>query len=165
MNQELAWKLLDKYFDENPTALVNHHLESYNDFFNKGINQIFREKNPIRIVKQQNPETKEYRLQANLYLAGKTGDRIYFGKPIIFDEHQEHYMYPNEARLRNMTYAVSIHYDVEVEIIIQDEAGNPVKTEETLEKILPRQISHYVTFRSLYTKWIRQKCEIFYGRM
>ena len=34
MNEELAWKLLDKYFYDNPTALVNHHLESYNDFFN-----------------------------------------------------------------------------------------------------------------------------------
>ena len=61
MNKELAWKLLDKYFEDNPTALVNHHLESYNDFFSSGINQIFREKNPIKIVKQQNSITKEYK--------------------------------------------------------------------------------------------------------
>ena len=51
MNQENTWKLLDKYFKENPTALINHHIESYNDFMNNGINQIFREKNPIKIVK------------------------------------------------------------------------------------------------------------------
>ena len=71
MNQELAWKLLDKYFYDNPTALVNHHLESYNDFFNSGINQIFREKNPIRIVKQQILETKEYKLKANFIFSWK----------------------------------------------------------------------------------------------
>ena len=50
MNDQLVWKFLDKYFQDNPTALVNHHLESYNDFFSNGINQLFKEKNPIRIV-------------------------------------------------------------------------------------------------------------------
>ena len=40
----------------------------------------------LKILKQQNPETKEYRYQANLYLGGKTGQKLYFGKPIIFDD-------------------------------------------------------------------------------
>ena len=68
MNEQLTWKILDKYFIDNPTALVNHHLESYNDFFNGGINQIFREKNPIKIVKLQNPDTKNYKLKETRYL-------------------------------------------------------------------------------------------------
>ena len=33
-------KAIDAYFEENPQALVNHHIESYNDFFQKGIYQI-----------------------------------------------------------------------------------------------------------------------------
>ena len=135
MNKEFAWKLLDKYFEDNPTALVDHHLESYNDFFHSGINQIFREKNPIRIVKEQDPISKEYRNVANLYLAGKDGKRIYYGKPIIFDAHNEHYMYPNEARLRNFTYGVAIHYDVEVEFFITDKEGNINKNLIVLDKI------------------------------
>ena len=49
MDQETCWKILDKYFEENPTSLVSHHIESYNDFMNNGISQIFREKNPIII--------------------------------------------------------------------------------------------------------------------
>ena len=135
MDQELAWKILDKYFEDNPTALVNHHLESYNDFFSTGINQIFKEKNPIKIVKQLNPETKQYKFSANLYLGGREGDKIYYGKPIIFDEHREHYMYPNEARLRNMTYGVSIHYDVEVDFTIINDQQEPVETTLLLDKI------------------------------
>ena len=99
MNEDIPWKILDKYFKNNPSALVNHHLESYNDFFNGAINQIFREKNPIKIVKLQDPDTKNFKLKANIYLAGKDGNKIYYGKPIIFDEYREHYMYPNEARL------------------------------------------------------------------
>lgn len=135
MNNEFTWKLLDKYFEDNPTGLVNHHLESYNDFFDSGINQIFREKNPIRIVKEQDPETTEYKLRSNLYLGGKDGNRIYYGKPIIFDDNNEHYMYPNEARLRNFTYGVSIHYDVEIEYIITDDAGVSTESTEVIEKV------------------------------
>ena len=135
MNEQLAWNILDKYFNDNPTALINHHLESYNDFFNGGINRIFRERNPIKKVHQQNPDTKNYKFRANLYLAGKEGDRIYYGKPIIFDEQREHYMYPNEARLRNMTYGMSVHYDVEVDFFIEDENSNIIESSIVLEKM------------------------------
>ena len=126
MDEKLVWKILDKYFHDNPNALVDHQLESYNDFFNQGINQLFREKNPIRIVKEPDAKTKEFALQAELYLGGKSGNLIYFGKPLIFDEQREHYMYPNEARLRNMTYAVTIHYDVEVDFKINGESSSIV---------------------------------------
>jgi len=45
-------------------------------------------------------------------------------------------MYPNDARLRNMTYGLTIHYDVDVEIITYDEAtGKEHITEKTLPKI------------------------------
>ena len=139
MDKEFAWKILDKYFEDNPTALVDHHLESYNDFFESGINQIFREKNPIRIVKQQDPETKEYKCKANLYLAGKDGNKIYYGKPIIFDAQNEHYMYPNEARLKNMTYSMTIHYDVDIEYFTNDgvDSDDPPHMEggETISKV------------------------------
>ena len=37
----IAWNLIDKYFKDNPYNLVAHHLDSYNDFFGKGIFQIF----------------------------------------------------------------------------------------------------------------------------
>ena len=50
MNEKFTWQILDKYFSDNPTALVNHHLESFNNFYAKDINQIFKEKNPIKII-------------------------------------------------------------------------------------------------------------------
>ena len=135
MDKEIAWTILDNYFRNNPTALVNHHIESYNDFIDNDIKQIFKEKNPIKIRKQEDPDTKEYKYQANIYLGGKDGDKIYFGKPIIFDENNEHYMYPNEARLRNFTYGTSIHYDVDIEFIIKDADNIEKISETTLDKI------------------------------
>ena len=115
---KLSWKIIDKYFSDNPNNLVAHHLESYNDFFNHGINRIFRENNPIRFIeREEETDNASKRNECLLYLGGKDGSKIYFGKPIIYDDNHAHYMYPNDARLRNMTYGTTIHYDVEVDFI------------------------------------------------
>ena len=178
---EIPWKILNKYFKEVPHFLVTHHLKSYNDFFNTGIIQLLREKNPIHFFKERatittDDETKhigyttalgesipltydeminlfptkseeelqqkwtsaagsgpvktntreDYKYQCKLYIGGRKGNRIYYGKPIIYekDGKSEHFMYPNEARLRNMTYAFTIHVDVEVEFKLFIERGD-----------------------------------------
>ena len=46
MDTSNIWKVLNSYFRDNPQNLVNHHIESYNDFYKKHIFQIFRDKNP-----------------------------------------------------------------------------------------------------------------------
>uniref|UniRef100_A0A6C0JEU9 DNA-directed RNA polymerase n=1 Tax=viral metagenome TaxID=1070528 RepID=A0A6C0JEU9_9ZZZZ len=115
---KISWKIIDKYFNDNPNNLVAHHLESYNEFFNNGINRIFRENNPIRFIEREDEsESSNKRNECLLYLGGKDGSKIYFGKPIIYDDNHAHYMYPNDARLRNMTYGTTIHYDVDVDFI------------------------------------------------
>ena len=155
----IAWNVIDKYFKDNPYNLVAHHLDSYNDFFSKGIFQIFKENNPIRFVERETENItdkkgkratektvkigdKENSNECRLYLGGKNGDKIYFGKPIIYDdispneipEPFPHYMYPNDARLRSMTYGITIHYDVDVELdYYVDE--NKVSETKVLEKI------------------------------
>jgi DNA-directed RNA polymerase II subunit RPB2 len=139
MDNSFIWNILESHFKDDPQSLVRHHTESYNDFFSSGIYKIFKETNPIRIQSKYDPnlarydpvtETTnpelgygEYRSQALLYLGGKDGSRIYFGKPVIHDEGRSHYMYPNEARLRNMTYSMTIQYDVEIEYIDILESG------------------------------------------
>jgi len=117
MDTSTTWKIIDSHFRDNPQSLVRHHIDSYNDFYKTSIFQIFREKNPVRISSQLDEKTGEFKTECNLYFGGKSGDRIYFGKPVIYDEENAHYMFPNEARLRNMTYGMTIHYDVEVEFI------------------------------------------------
>ena len=117
MDNSVIWNLIDKYFENNPQTLVRHHIDSYDDFFKKGIFQIFKEKNPLRIDTRFDSSIKEYRSQCVMYFGGKNADKIYFGKPVIYDDNNSHYMYPNEARLRNMTYGMTIHYDIEIDFI------------------------------------------------
>jgi len=118
MESNTLWRVINKYFEDNPKYLVAHHIESYNDFFHKDIFEIFKNQNPIQITSAFDETIGDFKHKCNLYVGGKTGRRIYFGKPIIHDtERGPHYMYPNEARLRNMTYGMTVHYDVEVEFI------------------------------------------------
>ena len=138
MSDEVIERIIDKYFIDNPNCFVSHHLDSYNDFFADGIKRIFREKNPIRIMKMQDSVSQQFRRRCNLYLGGKDGDRIYYGKPVIYDEDRDHFMYPNEARLRNMTYGITIHYDVEIEYFISPDEGEIEVMTPTSTTILER---------------------------
>ena len=78
----ISWKLIDTYFNENPENLVKHHLDSYNNFFEKGIKNIFRENNPIRFIERDELDNKKSKTETKineilLYLGGKDGDKIY----------------------------------------------------------------------------------------
>ena len=137
---EMSWKLIDVFFRDNPSCLVDHHLESYNDFVHNGIPRIFKENNPIRFIEREDESRADNsRNECLLYLGGKDGKDIYYGKPVIYDDRKKHYMYPNEARLRNMTYGFTIHYDVHVEYIYSGGGGGAAAPEiktTKLEKIL-----------------------------
>ena len=119
--EKIAWNVIDTYFKEHPHYLTRHHIDSYNNFLDNDIYRIFRDNNPIRILKDKNEKTNKYNCEAHLYLGGKNTDKIYFGKPMIYDENNFHIMYPNEARLRNMTYGFTIHYDIDVDFFIEGE--------------------------------------------
>jgi DNA-directed RNA polymerase II subunit RPB2 len=123
MENETIWNIIECQFRDDPQSLVRHHIDSYNDFYKTSIFQIFKEKNPISLYSREDPTRPgEFLTQCNLYMGGKEGNKIYFGKPVINDtsnggESNSHFMFPNEARLRNMTYAMTIHYDIDVEVI------------------------------------------------
>jgi DNA-directed RNA polymerase II subunit RPB2 len=134
-DSKITWNIIDKYFNDNPNILIRHHLDSYNDFFDNKIYNIFKEKNPIRIMKDQDETSKEYNLQIEIYIGGKEGKKLYFGKPVIFDEYREHFMFPNEARLRNMTYGITLHVDVDIVYKIKKPNEEYEITESSLDKV------------------------------
>jgi DNA-directed RNA polymerase II subunit RPB2 len=117
MDNTMKWKIINSHFHEDPHSLVRHHLESFNDFYNHDIFKIFKENNPVRLSSKYDESIEDYREQCLLYFGGKDGSKIYYGKPVIYDDTNAHYMFPNEARMRNMTYGMTVHYDIEVEII------------------------------------------------
>ena len=138
-DNDFIWKTIDTMFNDNKNFLVKHHLESYNYFFKEGLINIFKDKNPLKFFKEK-MDNDNFKYQFKMYFGGRNADKIYYGKPVIYDnngeEEREHYMYPNEARLRNMTYGFTIHYDVVIDYTIYLNGQKEPHTETyTIEKV------------------------------
>ena len=125
MKEKIHNNILEKLFEDETFSWVKHHLDTVNLFYDEQISQLFRQHNPIKLLHNKvdiassrdgEKGMSEYKFRCNLYLGGKNGDKIYIGKPILHDKTLgNNYLYPNEARLKNISYTCSIHYDVDVE--------------------------------------------------
>ena len=114
---EYVWSLIDAHFRDNPQSLVRHHIDSFDDFSVAGFSQILHETNPLKIDLEYNSDTNSFGSSAKLYFGGKDGSRVFFGKPVVVDSADNiHYLFPNEARLRNMSYVTPVFCDIEVDI-------------------------------------------------
>ena len=125
-----TWNIIWNYFRNNNNYLTKHHLDSFNDFINNKIPLIFRQYNPQILYKELNKDTKQYKYETKVYYGGKAGDKIYIAKPIIHDANGKRQMYPNEARLRNLTYGSNIFCDIEIEYFVDGDL-----IERTFEQI------------------------------
>jgi DNA-directed RNA polymerase II subunit RPB2 len=138
-DEKIIWDIIECFFRDNPNYLVKHQIEPYEEFFEKGFFNIIKENNPIVIMKNQDTNTKNYKYKAELYIGGKEGQGIYYGKPIIYNDtnpdNKVQFMYPNIARLNNMTYGFSIHMDVDINYTIIQDNGNIINHTTSINKI------------------------------
>ncbi len=137
IHTNISWNIIDSMFKENPNIFVEHHISSYNTFFSSKIRNIFNDNNPSILYKQFNNKLNDYNLKCHMYFGGKDNSKIYYGKPVIYDDNEySHLLFPNEARLKNKTYGFNIYYDIDVIFQIYNLEKNVYETEElTLYKI------------------------------
>lgn len=117
---EETWKVIYSYFKENPKWLAKHQLDSYNDFVNNKIPIIFKTNNKSQVF-LFDKENSEITYQIDIYYGGKTADKYRICPPSIYDHklQKQRPMYPNEARLKNLTYGFDLFYSIEVDVSIK----------------------------------------------
>lgn len=120
-----TWHVIHSYFDETPNYLTKHHIDSFNDFILNRIPSTFKIPflNPQNIL-VQDKKNANISYEMNVYYGGKDGKGIYMSKPTIFDSLTQEMkpMYPNECRLKNLTYASNLFIDVEIDFtMLQDD--------------------------------------------
>lgn len=102
-----TWDVIDSYF-KNSHNLVRHQLESYNYFMTTGIRNIIRESSPIIISIHFDPETKRITEEFHINFLN-----VYIGKPVINENTGKiKIMYPQDARLRDLTYNAAVSIDL-----------------------------------------------------
>lgn len=122
MNLELeTWEVINSYFRDIPNYLVRHHIDSYNDFINNKIPLIMKNfaKNPPYVLIDKEDRNITYEIK--VYYGGKTHDRYKITKPTIinYPSGDVRQLFPNEARLKDLTYGADFFYDIDVEFTMK----------------------------------------------
>ena len=102
-----TWNVLDDYFKDKK-KFVMHHIDSFNNFIRNDIANIIKENNPILVKFDYDQNNEKYLSDYRVEFGN-----IYISKPIINEsDGTVKQMFPNDARLRNLTYASSLYVDI-----------------------------------------------------
>ncbi|MFW9962080.1 MAG: DNA-directed RNA polymerase subunit B [Candidatus Sifarchaeia archaeon] len=95
-DRDKYWPVIEAFFDQY--GLVGQHLDSFNRFIREELQQV------VDSVGKLTPKIEGYVVEL--------GD-IHVDEPSIREaDGSEHKLYPNEARIRNLTYASKLHLDM-----------------------------------------------------
>ena len=128
--RELSRGMIDTYFKTTSYPYTRHHIDSYDQFLQQDLISIIRSQNPILILKDLNENTGIYKYRVEIFVGGKDATAIKIGTPTLSLQNTDEVriLFPNEARLRNLTYASTIYADIIVKITYT----NP-STDETID--------------------------------
>lgn len=98
-------EVVDGYFEATPQPFTRHHIDSYDDFLGRRIREYLMSQNPI-----EHRDSRTDRV-IRIWVAGRDGTRMRILEPPFP---------PHEARMKDLTFAVALQVDLEV-----DFAGMP----------------------------------------
>ena len=97
ISEKYRFAILKNYFKDH--GIVRHQIDTFNDYLNNGISRVVKESDIIIASKEQ-----KYTVSF--------GD-VYIPNPSLIEEDRNvRYYFPQEARVRDLTYDSPIHVDV-----------------------------------------------------
>ena len=132
---EDPWTVIESYFkDQYLNKLVRHQLESYNNFVGYQIIKTIEMFNPVHIKSEEDYDNKSGKYFLEMFI---TFENFHIYRPQIHENNGAiKLMFPQEARLRNFTYASAMTIDINIKYIIRD--GDNLENVKTLYKTLPK---------------------------
>jgi DNA-directed RNA polymerase II subunit RPB2 len=134
-NTVLSRKLLDTYFQTVDYPFVRHHIDSYDNFIAQDLPAIIKANNPFLLLKQIIPGTNKYTYRVEVFIGGLNGNEIEIGTPTISLQKAKEVrvLFPNEARLRNLTYSSTVYANVFIRITYTNPSAEGVEEQMTQE--------------------------------
>ena len=135
-SMEIPRRLLDQYFQTTAYPYTRHHLDSYNQFLENDLPAIIQSQNPLIIVKDLIKGTTNYNYTVEIFIGGEDSKGLYLGTPTLQHKGGDdvRLLFPNEARLRNLTYASGLFADILIRVKFANLDGKPAVREVTLPK-------------------------------
>jgi DNA-directed RNA polymerase II subunit RPB2 len=141
-SRTLARKLIHTYFTTLYNPLTRHQTESYDQFLYMDLPNIIAAQNPLVILKNEKADMQRkvrgYKYRCEIYVGGKEGNEIFIGTPTLNLNQGEdvRLLYPNEARLRNLTYAVEIRANIHIVITRQVPPSPEMPQGDEIQEVL-----------------------------
>ena len=132
---ETPWNIIESYFTgQHLDRLVRHQLESYNNFVGYQITKTIEMFNPVRIASEQDYDPINKKSSLEIYV---TFENFNIYRPQIHENNGAiKLMFPQEARLRNFTYASAMTIDINIKYVIR--TGPTLENIQTFYKTLPQ---------------------------
>ncbi len=132
---EVPWNIIESYFrDQHLDRLVRHQLESYNNFVGYQIIKTIEMFNPVHVKSENDFDIKSGKYSLEMFI---TFENFHIYRPQIHENNGAiKLMFPQEARLRNFTYASAMTIDINIKYLIRD--GENLENTKTLYKTLPK---------------------------
>jgi DNA-directed RNA polymerase beta subunit len=132
---ETPWTIIESYFKgQHLQRLVRHQLESYNNFVGHQINKTIEMFNPVHIASEQDFNVKFGKYSLEIFI---TFENFHIYRPQIQENNgATKLMFPQEARLRNFTYASAMTIDINIKFVIRN--GETMENIQTIYKNLPK---------------------------
>jgi DNA-directed RNA polymerase subunit B" len=121
MNRETRRSISREYFSRE--RLAEHHFRSFNDFLDRGMQQVVDEKETI------DTDIGDKEGEEPVYV--ELGDVRVVTPRVREADGSEERLYPQEARLRNITYAAPVFMEMAVVVGGEEEEERVVDTTET----------------------------------
>tara|TARA_Y100000590_G_scaffold1391_1_gene1767 strand:- start:4388 stop:8089 length:3702 start_codon:yes stop_codon:yes gene_type:complete len=124
-----TWDVIDTFFRDTSYYKSQHQIDSFDEFIfseENGIRNIIKRENPFIIYKGQDTNTGKFDYEMRIYFGEKldengeiiTGEEnIFVSSPSMYDNDNMKEMFPNDARIRNLTYKSNIFCNIGVQYI------------------------------------------------
>ena len=132
---EQPWDIINAYFDgKHLEQMVRHQLESYNDFVIHQIPKTISMFNTVHIRSEKCLDEASGKYNLEMFV---TFENFSIYRPQIHENTGAiKLMFPQEARLRNFTYASNMTIDMNIKYVVR--SGPNLASEETFYKSLPK---------------------------
>ncbi len=132
---ETPWTIIESYFKgQHLDRLIRHQLESYNNFVSYQIQKTIEMFNPVKIVSEQDFDSKSGKHSLEIYV---TFENFHIYRPQIHENNgATKLMFPQEARLRNFTYASAMTIDMNIKFVVRN--GELLENTQTFYKTLQK---------------------------
>ena len=152
------WDIIDTFFRDTDYYKSQHQVDSFDEFIfseENGIRNIIKRENPFILFKGENKKKGSFAYEIKIYFGetldedgipltkmkeevdGKMVDKkienIFVSSPSIYKDDNLSAMFPNEARLKNLTYQSNVFCNVGVQYIFHNRDGESIV--QNFEKI------------------------------